>query len=306
MAAARPATLTAEDAWRWLRMPFVLPQTARKMHVCRWELIDFDCAGCVVCGHVHRCSAGTCTDVVTTDDAVVCTVTGVCVDSQRFADNEYSDNVIVYASSVNVSDVIERRMQAVDTYVHEFLVSANARSICAYEHTKRLNKHRAHVARVLRTGSGNLLQLVQLGMPVFMHTHFDTKRRCELAQMCTHHVQRVICTAQRVFDLAVKDSELRHFVFGMLYLMCRGVHMHGVQILPHIPELVDVMPSENNVSRFTHFRAKHITETENKFKFVFRRATPDQLRNMNLNAKKQGVPRQAPTRTRPPRETPSG
>ena len=61
-ASAATARLSAEDAWQQLRMPFVLPVAARGLHVCQWELIDMDCAGCTACGCVHRCSASTCTD----------------------------------------------------------------------------------------------------------------------------------------------------------------------------------------------------------------------------------------------------
>jgi hypothetical protein len=69
-ASVATARLSAEDAWQQLRMPFVLPVAARGLQVCQWELIDMDCAGCTSCGGVHRCSAGTCTDDETTEDAL--------------------------------------------------------------------------------------------------------------------------------------------------------------------------------------------------------------------------------------------
>ena len=125
-----------------------------------------DCAGCTACECVHRCSAVTCTDVETTEDALVYRIT-VCVSGQRFADCEFSENVIVFASSANVTDTLERRMQAVAACAHEFLVSSHAHNIAVYENAKRLQKHRAHVSRCLHTGCANLLQLVQLGMPLF-------------------------------------------------------------------------------------------------------------------------------------------
>ena len=75
------------------------------------------------------------------------------------------------------------------------------------------------------------------------------------------------------FQFALKNSDVRAFVFGMLYLMCRGVVMNGVEILPRVEELRSVVPSENNVGQFLNFRSKSITETENKFKFLFRHAS---------------------------------
>ena len=90
--------LTAEEAWRKLRMPFVLPAAAASVHQCKWVLIDVDCAGCVLCGRVHLCSASTCTEIAHTEGAVVCLVTGLCVQPKTFAVTEYSDNVIVFST----------------------------------------------------------------------------------------------------------------------------------------------------------------------------------------------------------------
>lgn len=274
-------TFTAIQAWNMLRMPFVLSSHCIGHHTCKWECIDVDLAGCLVCGVVHDCGKKECRDVVTTSDSSVCTITGLCVTTKNFAVNEYSDNVVVFSCARNAIDVLEARMSRVVVSVQEFLTSQASRKVFAYEHSKRVSKFHISVARSIRNGDANLIQMIQGSIDIHNSKHFDLYKRQVLATTCAHNIKHAMCVAQVKFGLHVKDSELRTFVFGMIYLMCRGVHMHAVQILPHIPELRDILPSENNVVRFFNFRARHITETENKFKFAFRGASVEMLQALS-------------------------
>ena len=267
----------ADAVWRRLRAPFVLPPSAEHVH--RWEHLDLDCAGCLVCGAVHRCDGG-CQDVEVTDDAVVCVVTGVCVRTVMFARTEFSDNVIVFTGEVNRTDELELRMALVESYVHEFLLSTDAESIMRQEVRKKRQRYVSQAARELRTPGANAVRLVQDGVELYAHASFDRELRKRLAAESTRVVQRVLGVAQLRFQFALKNSDVRAFVFGMLYLMCRGVVMNGVEILPRVEELRSVVPSENNVGQFLNFRSKSITETENKFKFLFRHASAEQLRGL--------------------------
>lgn len=272
--------LTPIDAWRLLRMPFCLSSLCVGHHTCKWEIIDIDAAGCVICGSVHECSKQTCMDVVHTDDAVVCTVTGVCVVTKQFSHCEYSDTVAVFSNTTDVVDVIETRMGRVKTSVCELLTSDVARKVFLFEHSKRVSKFNTNVSRLVRSGEANLVQVLQGWLSMSAQHVFDEQMREGFVTVCVNIIQRVIGIAQVRFGLVIKDSELRTFVFGMVYLMCRGVQMHNVQILPRIIGLREVLPSENNVVRFFHFRSRHITETENKFKFLFRNASVEKLQEM--------------------------
>lgn len=274
--AARCRSMRRADAvWRRLRAPFLLPPGAAHTH--RWELLDLDCAGCVVCGVVHRCE-GDCRDVEVTDDAVVCVVTGVCVRTTVFAQTEYSDNVIVFTGAVNRTDALEARMAMVEAYVHEFLLSTAAESLMRHEFRKKRQRYLTHAAREMRAPGANAVRVLEAGVELYAHAPFDREARARLAAESTRVIQRVLGVAQLRFEFALKDSDVRAFVFGMLYLMCRGVVMHGVEILPQVKELRSMMPSENNVGLFFNFKSKSITETENKFKFVFRHSSAEQLR----------------------------
>ena len=125
-------TFTATQTWQMLRMPFVLSSRCVGHHICKfkWECIDVDLAGCLVCGAVHDCEEGQCRDVVITDDSHVCTITGMCVATHNFATNEFSDNVVVFSSTRNYADLLEARMSRVVASVQKFLTSQASRKGC--------------------------------------------------------------------------------------------------------------------------------------------------------------------------------
>ena len=119
--------LSAVEAWKLLRTPFMLPCVSTDVHRCNWEFIAKDCCGCVLCGAIHLCSLKACKSMVVTEDAVACTITGVCVNNNPFAESKYSENVIVYTSVKDKQDILEARMAVIDSFVREFLLSSSAR-----------------------------------------------------------------------------------------------------------------------------------------------------------------------------------
>ena len=76
--------------WSILRGPFILPENTEKYHTCLWEKIDFDKAGCLLCGRLHLCDSITCKDVSTTNESVICNVTG-CVLRNVLVTNQWCD-----------------------------------------------------------------------------------------------------------------------------------------------------------------------------------------------------------------------
>ena len=275
--------LPADEAWRLLRMPFVLPVSAKGLHACVWELFDLDCAGCLLCGSIHRCGPEACVHVAQTDDSVVCLITGVCVQPKTYADHEYSENVIVFASAAERMEHVETRMRLVEAYAQEFLTSNDAEKLARYEHQRKLHKYHALIARTLREERHvDLVHIIQQGVHLYTDNIFDVRQRSRIAHTCSKAIQRTICVSQGSLGLTIKDSELRSFVFGMIFLMRNGVTMQNIQLLPCILPLRQILPSENNVGRFLKFRSKYITDTENKFKFLFRHISQSKLHGLHL------------------------
>jgi hypothetical protein len=68
----------------------VLPENTEKYHECRWEKINFDKTGCLVCGKIHKYDCITCKDVSTTGDFLICNITG-CILNKELVTNQWTD-----------------------------------------------------------------------------------------------------------------------------------------------------------------------------------------------------------------------
>lgn len=93
-AASSPATTERIHAiWKQLRAPFLLPQNICPHHG-RWEIYDFQAAGCLLCGCMHVCSeGGTCPLEKNEEGHDVCSITGCCIKMLNFSDKEFLDTV---------------------------------------------------------------------------------------------------------------------------------------------------------------------------------------------------------------------
>lgn len=272
------------DIWRQLRKPFTLPCNSKSLHVCQWEHIDTDLVACKLCGEEHLCGS-VCDHAIITDDGKVCEITGICVSSKTFADSEYTDTVNVYKSEGSVTDHLERRVALIRQYIHELLLSNDARRVSELQRKRSIEKYHQDTIRHLKEMTGSedrltWLDIVQRGTTLYQTSAFDESLRQTLANKCLWILQRVICTVTMHLDLRLKDSELRGFVFGLMFLMRSGVCMQGIQILPCCHELKHVLPSEAFMIEFRLFKAKYITDTENRFKFVFRHQSKTQISSL--------------------------
>ena len=82
-----------------------------------------------------------------------------------------------------------------------------------------------------------MLVLIQQLVTLYNTTKFDTALRESLYAKCSAVVKQVLCLSQMHYGLVVKESELRNFVFGLVYLMRIGVRTDKVLLLPCIAEL---------------------------------------------------------------------
>lgn len=264
--------------WRQLRKPFTLPPNSKALHVCRWEFIDIDLVACKICGEEHKCGIE-CENSVETDDGMICEVTGVCVKSHSFATSEYTDTVNVYGTDSSLSTQIEQRYSYIQQYVNELLLSCDARRISELQYKRSIDKYHQDIMRRMKMSMASTstvssticwLDIIQWGGSLYQTCAFDAPLRQSIALSCIRILQRVICIVTTHLGLRIKDSELRGFVFGLMFLMRSGVCMQGINILPCYTMLKNILPSEAFMTEFRFFRAKYITDTENRFKFVFR------------------------------------
>lgn len=272
-----------EDAlskmWRDLRQPFTLCGCMKSVHECEWEVFDVGLAGCTVCGRVHRCSANRCAEagVIETGDAIVCSVTGLCVREKIFVDNEWVDTVSSYGCAsvaVEAGQLVSKHH--IKEHVHVLLTSAASTRAHVLEQCRWRNKMSSQgmsmINALKQTSCVNLLHVIQsLLERNSLPCSVDERENCaEVAKECTELIFSIINTCVHELQMHLRPSEIRIVVFGLLYLMRSGVSLHGVCVIPAMPELNSLLPPENSLQSIFGFRAKHITDVENKFKFLFR------------------------------------
>ena len=98
-------------------------------------------------------------------------------------------------------------------------------------------------------------------------------------------VSHIINTCQWQWLRNIKPMELRMYVVGLIYLMRSGVCICRIQVIPCIPLLVYLLPTENLLETIFAFKSKHVTDIENKFKFYFRQMSHETLLKLGLHTR---------------------
>ena len=283
-----------ERRWRRFREPFPLTDTMTSYHTCQWELIDIDKAGCTLCGAIHRCKDGRC-QLIQTEDAEVCHVTGFCVRDKMFAETEFSDTVASY----NMGQKMDERQNGVDRltvqkYAEQLLMSKNSESAYVMELTRFRGKLGSQIQHEINTTKGKPVNLVHVIEHVLRSLHGSrilkprySKHQCKrVLQQCVDFICFIINTCIFYFKMSTRSSEMRVLVYGLLYLMRSGVVVNSIQVIPKVQALFSLLPAENTLQNVHNFRPKFITDVENKFKFMFRSMSFDKLRVLGEHSRK--------------------
>ena len=276
------------DVWYKLRSPFTLCASCVGFHTCQWETIDTNMAGCTLCSARHVCSIDTCQDVVQTEDALVCSVTGMCVSTQNLVLSAHTDTTMVRGQ--RVSGVVQRNtFTRIEIAVHvAHLLSSD---ICHRAHTAELQKLSSKIISqigVKSTNSTSIFKSIELAVSNMKYTRmvgsdFAKPRRLQLVEQASMQLTLTISSCCCFMPSVVRGCDLRTLVYGLLYLMRTGITVHNVCFLPVLKELEWCLPTESNLTRFFDFKAKHITEIENRFKFMFRTCTRTEMHRMGFH-----------------------
>lgn len=284
--------------WRMLRKPFArTPGACGAFRGCVWETIDFGLVACTRCGRVHDCDHDVCDDVESTDDGVVCRITGMVVRSINYAAHEHSDSVCVFTRDAeSLTTIFQAHLARIPAVVASVL-SPTARPQMHYLHVQR-NVHRLVVsvlgalnaAQASAQASAQaaaqprapldviaLLARAAAAGPVQQNLHYvaariDTPR---LIDRCSTLIYEFLVRCRNDALLNTRPSELQSTVVGLLYLLRVGVRYDTIEVLKSVPALAAVLPPANILERSTGTRAKVITEVENRVKFRLRDMTRD-------------------------------
>lgn len=263
-------------------------------HRHEWEPIDIDSAGCLVCGIIHSCGDGGCI-VIPTEDAEVCTITGLCVRDRIWAETEYADTIASY----NMGPGLSARPPTVDrsvvvTYVQQLLTSENSLRSYRMEMARFRCKVQTMIQHEISACGARGVNLVQVIETVFRNLEgnrlllpkCDGKMRMYIVNEVSDFICFLVNTCTFYLKMTARASETRVLVFGLLYLMRTGVVVDGNCVIPRVAVLKALLPAENTLQSHHDFRPKFITDVENKFKFMFRSMQGSELRMLSLQSRK--------------------
>lgn len=283
--------------WRRLRAPFALIDDMKRYHKCEWELFDIDRAGCLLCGAVHCCDLRQC-PLVSTEDSEVCEITGFCVRNKIYAEMEFADTVASY----NMGTVTGENWHSIDRsqvlmHVEQLLLSEKTQNAYVMEMTRFKSKVQNHMQQELMSSRNKKVNLVTMlesaidavnGSRV-LQPKYERELRDAIVNECVDFICYIINASIFFFKMTTRASEVRILVYGLLYLMRSGVIVNGIQVIPRVAALTSLLPAENTLQSMHDFRPKFITDVENKFKFMFRSMSVENLQKLGTLSRQRVV-----------------
>jgi hypothetical protein len=278
--------------WRALRRPFALTPEMRHVHKCQWEKIDMGILGCKLCSAIHICSIDSCPSTQS-NDATVCTLSGLCLTNKNFVQDDYSDRVAPYifcaSNRTAQRAVTPEQIREMAVYL---LLSKQAETAFNIEVRRRAQRMTNSLALTLEDRSAcagaNVIRLLEQTQRNFTQQNkllcdFHPDIRKNVIERVVTSVSHIINTCQWQWLRNIKPMELRMYVVGLIYLMRSGVCICRIQVIPCIPLLVYLLPTENLLETTFAFKSKHVTDIENKFKFFFRQMSHETLLKLGLH-----------------------
>ena len=284
------AMQTTIALWKSIADPFVVPQSIHRCQMYDWELLDCDVAGCTVCGKIHACKDGKC-PLVCGQGRQVCELTGFCVRNQLFADDEYLDTIAYMPSH---HQVVHRSIQTeqIEYWINAVVCSDRSRESLEAECLKRSARVKTVFIKLAKQCKAqrrpvNVVQLCTLTARAVSNIRtpklMDREYLRALAAQCVEATVFFCRTFLDVLKCTPPAIKMHGFIVGLLYLMRTGMCIcENVEIVPRIPELQYVLPSENQVKVLFKLSTKIMTEVENIIKMTLRKFTRDQLMAMGF------------------------
>jgi hypothetical protein len=284
--------------WKKLRSPFALTSRMKSLHTCQWENIEIDVLGCLTCGAIHHCHADTC-EVVHTSDSTVCVISGVCVKTKNFKQEDFCDRVAPYCFCLN--SLPAKRIVSESTvylYINEILCSEKTRQSFHIDVRREFQKLLLKFTHMLENKSVqeslqhgdktcSIIHIVEQifatnGKKAEMLCCYNEALRMEYVEAVVPKITRILNFYQMHCQKSIKPMEVKTYVVGLLYLMRSGVIVNNHQVITKIEILQCLLPSENLLETIFGFKSKNITDIENRFKFFFRQISTLTLQTMCL------------------------
>ena len=103
-----------------------------------------------------------------------------------------------------------------------------------------------------------------------------------MGRWCADTIHRHLSLMNSMCNGIITEARLQNLAVGVLYLLRNGIIVHETVVLPKLPVLDLLLPSESQLFTFFGVRAKCITETENIIKIILRNVSKQQLINAGV------------------------
>ena len=283
--ATRPLLTQMDQTWLRLRRPFRFPPAG---HTCEWERYDADCAGCLLCGQLHRCPAGmagcTCPLIETDEGGHVCLITGLCIPEVRTCNDEYMEHISFDSKQPSGHDE-ENLYDRVFCVVNTFLLSTATSACRELERKKYLQKKRQAFWRVLRQCKRDnpytlpdICQVVaevarQEPIPSSLIASFTELSHTETREVILQGTTSITAAIRQIYKMGFRKIcqgvKFPSVVIGMLYMTRHGLNAGGDFNLPPLPHIHGLLPSETYLNCLG-VSNKVICDTENEIKSCIR------------------------------------
>ena len=104
-----------------------------------------------------------------------------------------------------------------------------------------------------------------------MFTYVCTEHRKRLVQTAVEHCCRIFHILAK-HCMSIRSTEVQQLTVGILYLMRCGVAMDGIEILPSIRQLSNILPPEATLLNAYYVPRSTSPKMENRLKFCRRNA----------------------------------
>jgi hypothetical protein len=274
------------ELWKHISAPFRLPSDIHRCALKDWQLIDCDIAGCMLCGKIHHCQDNHQCPTVTYEGRHVCEITGFYTRRNVFVDDEFVDTV-ASVSMPYTPPLNSITREQIEGWVHLVLCSEKAKDMLKLEIERKKHKCKAAFIKFaknikIKKLPLNIVNIYTLTAHSVAHVRLPTILSQEelelLLEQCTQYVDSFCRRFLDNLKITPPVSKMHGFVIGLLYLMRVGVIAYGdVEIVPKIPALTLVLPSENHIKTLCKLPTKILTEVENTIKITLRKFTRDRL-----------------------------
>jgi hypothetical protein len=265
-----------------------------QIHRCKfddWELLECDCAGCILCGKIHECKDTVHCPVISEEGRHVCQITGFYTRRQVFSDDEFVETVgnISVAEAPLLKNV---DFATVESCVKEFICSERTKNSLLQEQSKRNNRIKLSFIKLAKSSKQKKIP-VNI-MSIITSTIHETSNvrnpkilelvEAEiLAEKCIQHINFFCAVFFENMKNVPAIMKIKGLIIGFLYLMRTGLTLYGnIEIVPKVSDLSLVLPSENHVKIVFKISTKVMTEVENFIKHSVKKLPRSKLLQMGF------------------------